>query len=188
MKRVFIAIDISEEARQRAAAYIDALRREFPGPRVGWECPEKLHITLKFLGEVQPDQLPKIESVVADVAVRHISFAMQLAGTGTFSLRGEPRILWLGLAHPVELSDIAARVEEGCSQLGFEPEKRRFSPHLTIARLRDPAGYRGLAAAHRSGGFEPVSFTVTELAIYESQLRPGGSIYTKLAAFSMNQS
>lgn len=183
MKRIFIAVDISETARQRAAEYIDDLRLEFSGLRVGWERPEKLHITLKFLGDVEDEKVAEVVESLNSSAGSSRCFEVELSGTGVFPSPSNPRILWLGLHdQDGKLSATANAVESGCALLGYKKEKREFSPHLTIARLREPHKAQQLAVRHLSNKFEPVSFEVSEIVIYESKLQPTGSIYSKLAA------
>ena len=185
MKRIFIAADISDEARQWAASYIDGLRREFPKFRVGWERPEKLHLTLKFLGDVNEDRIEEVQQRVRDVSKAHKAFPMTLSGTGRFPPKGDPRILWFGANDGGELGAIASRIDRELGVLGFASEKRKFSPHLTIARLREPRSSSALAARHLENDFGPISFQITEIVIYESKLLPSGSIYTPIAVLPL---
>ncbi len=181
MKRIFIAVDISDEARQMAASYIDALRRAFPKLRVGWERPEKLHLTVKFLGDVNDKELIEVRRSVENIAAAGFAFSVSLGGTGVFPPKGDPRILWLGAVDNGHLAPIASALNDEFARLGFERERRKFSPHLTIARLRDPRASTELAAKHRAGVFGPVSFEVREIVLYESKLLPAGAVYTGLA-------
>lgn len=185
MKRIFIAVDISDEARRKAAAYMDTLRRAFPMLRVGWERPEKLHLTLKFLGDVNEDRLNEVQNAVREIAGKNDLFRMTLGGTGRFPLKGDPRILWLGATDEGQAAVMASRIDSRLSTLGFEPQKRGFTPHLTIARLREPRLSEALATRHVGNEFEPVGFEVGEIVIYESKLLPRGSIYTQMAAFPL---
>jgi RNA 2',3'-cyclic 3'-phosphodiesterase len=185
MKRTFIAVDISDEARQKAASYINGLRRVFQQLRVGWERPEKLHLTLKFLGDVNESRLEEVQQTVGEIARAHDAFRMTLSHTGRFPPKGDPKILWIGAHDEGRLGMIASQIDKELTPLGFEPEKRKFSPHLTIARLREPRLSARLAALHVENDFEPVGFEVREIVIYESELLPKGSIYTQVAAFPL---
>lgn len=182
MRRTFVAVDLNEEARRAAEVYIRDLRSQFPNVRVGWERPEKLHLTLKFIGDTGERELAALEEAVSEIAVASPRFELTLAGTGTFPLRGPARILWLGVEAPPVLAEIAHRLESECRALGFEPENRKFSPHLTIGRVREPGRSGGLGEKHRSKDFGPVRMAVEEIVIYESRLQPGGSVYTNIAA------
>lgn len=185
MKRTFIAADISDEARRIAASYIDNLRRAFPHLRVGWERPEKLHLTLKFLGDVNDSLLKEVQAAVAGIAGIQETFPISLGGTGRFPLKGDPRVLWIGARDEGKLEAIVSRIDEKLTPFGFEKEKRKFSPHLTIARLREPRLLFALAKRHLENDFDPVGFEVREIVMYESKLLPKGSIYTQVAAFPL---
>jgi RNA 2',3'-cyclic 3'-phosphodiesterase len=185
MKRVFIAIDISPEARAKVSEYIERLKRSGRDLRVGWEKPEKLHLTLNFLGDVDDHQLAGIEQAVKTVASQFAGFRSRIYGNGRFPPKGDPRILWLGLTDDGTLSKVAHALGREMAKIGFEPEKRKFHPHLTIARLREPRRSTALAAAHTNNKFQGVDFEVKELVLYESRLHPGGSVYSRLAAFPL---
>jgi 2'-5' RNA ligase len=184
MKRLFIAVDISEQARNLAAKYIAELRAAFPEVRVGWERPEKLHLTLKFLGRTSEEQLDAIAQRLKSVADTRRRFRLVLTGRGLFPSARNPRVLWLGIRDvEKKLADLANAVIDEMADLGFEPEKRGFKAHLTIARIKDPPTGGPLAEKHLQMEYEPVEFSVDEIVLYESHLRPKGSIYTKLAIF-----
>ena len=176
-RRLFVAVDISEEARRRAADHIDKMRALVDGVRVGWERAEKLHVTLKFLGKVDEADVAHVSDTTASVAAGFAPFRIALAGTGVFPRLKQPRVLWLGINEERVLPKIAADLESRLSVLGFEVEERPFSPHLTIGRIREQQKAKRLAEAHLQSRFEPVEFTVTELVVYESILRPNGSVY-----------
>jgi 2'-5' RNA ligase len=186
MKRLFIAVDISEEARNVAAKYISALREEFSELRVGWERPEKLHITLAFLGRTEDSQIAEIGEILTRIAKRHVPFQLAMSGRGVFPSARKPRVLWLGVEdRESKLTELAEDVIDEITRLGFEPEKRKFSPHLTIARIKEPQAARNLAEKHLQMKYEPVQFEVGHITLYESQLRPTGSIYSKLKLFKL---
>ncbi|MCC6329927.1 MAG: RNA 2',3'-cyclic phosphodiesterase [Acidobacteria bacterium] len=185
MKRIFIAIDISEEARQMTASYIDSLRRAFPMLRVGWERPEKLHLTLKFLGDVNDATLEKVRQAAMDIASAAGPFRLSLTGTGRFPPKGDPKTLWIGVEDDGQLSAVAARLEDSLHRIGLKAEKRRFTPHLTIGRLREPERSRELAQCHLDSSFGPAAFDVRQITIYESRLQPKGSIYTQLVSLPL---
>lgn len=177
-RRLFIAADISDEARGLAAAHIDGLRRQATDVRVGWERPEKLHVTLKFLGNVAEEMIAAINDAAAAVARSSAPFEITIAGTGAFPNARQPRVLWLGVKDPGEaLLHLAAALDDLLSAHGFEKEKRRYSPHLTIARVRVPQKAKRLAELHLQSRFSSQPFTIDELVVYESRLSPAGSTY-----------
>lgn len=184
MKRIFTAIDISDAARKMCADYIQNLRGEFPDLRVGWEKPEKLHLTLKFLGDTDEMQLSNlIEAVTA--ATRQISdFKLRIIETGAFPSAKNARILWLGVRDAAgDLSKLNELLETEGERRGFAREKRNFKPHLTIARLREPHKSARLIERHLRGSFESEKFSVSEATIYESRLQKSGSIYSIISKY-----
>jgi 2'-5' RNA ligase len=188
MKRIFVAVDISDEAKRRAAEYCAALRREFPNLRVGWEKPEKLHLTLKFLGDTNEKQLSRLTEVVENAAEQIKQFKLQIAGTGVFPSPRNARILWLGVNDEKgSLRKISEVLEAECERIGFAVEKRSFKAHLTIARLREPHKATEIAGKHLENGFEPIEFEVSDIVIYESKLQPTGSIYSVVSKHKLEE-
>ena len=186
MKRIFIAVDISEAARRAAASHVESLRREFSALRVGWERPEKLHLTLKFLGDTAENQLAEVEEAVARAAAELDEFDLRLGAPGVFPNERGGRVLWIGVEdEKSNLARIAGRLEDGCGKIGFAKERRGYRPHLTIARLKEPAASRGLVRRHLEALIEPVGLKISEIVIYESSLQPTGSIYRKLKTFAL---
>ena len=185
-RRIFIAIDISDAARAVCSAHIEQLRREFPKVRVGWERPEKLHITLKFLGDTADDSVDDVVQGISRVAADHHPFKLTIAGPGVFPGSPRPRILWIGIDDPSEaVSKLSRYVEDVCEQLGFEKERKRFHPHITIGRVREPLSARPLAETHLNRMIEPIEFAVNSVAVYESKLLQSGSVYSVLDRASL---
>ncbi|MBS1796657.1 MAG: RNA 2',3'-cyclic phosphodiesterase [Acidobacteria bacterium] len=186
MKRIFVAVEISNEARRRVTALMDSLKHEFPRARVGWEKPEKLHLTLKFLGETTDSQLEELKVIVGKIAVSVPPFKLRIKNTGVFPNPRSPRVLWIDVADEhSRLKQINRELEADCAPLGFPPEKRDFVPHLTIARIREPLAARPLAQKHLQKGFESVGFDVAEIVIYESKLLPSGSVYKAVERYEL---
>lgn len=173
-KRVFAAIDISDEARARVGAYITHLRSDFRHLRVGWEKPEKLHITLRFEANIDDGQLDELTSKASKVAGETQPFNVAVVGPGAFQKGRGSNVLWLGLdagdAQPDPLQTIEARLAE-------DRNSRGFKPHLTVARLRERQNSQDLIKRHLEGTFKKVEFMAAGITIYESTLTPAGSIY-----------
>lgn len=193
-KRIFTAVDISGEAKRKVSAYIENLRKDFPTLRVGWEKQEKLHLTMKFLGDVEEHQLKDLETAISNTAkifsdsMDSPDFKIRISGTGVFPSKRNAKILWLGLRDEAKnLSKINRILETECEKIGFEKEKRDFKAHLTVARLREPHKSKELIEKHLENEFEPVEFDVSEIVIYESKLLPTGSVYKKLESFKFSK-
>lgn len=185
--RLFCAIELPQEIRAQAARHIAALREAAPGVRASWDCEEKLHLTLKFFGDLEEGRVPQLSAALEHAASPINPFELGLSGTGAFPPSGLPRVLWLGVIDPSgQLGKLQQQVDEECTRTGFARERKRFHPHLTIARLRSPEGARVLAALHKGMEFETEAFIVTEIVLIRSELGPHGSRYTKLSHYRLS--
>ncbi|HEV2705393.1 MAG TPA: RNA 2',3'-cyclic phosphodiesterase [Pyrinomonadaceae bacterium] len=185
--RVFFAVELPRSVRESAGEHLSHLRARAPQVRASWERPEKMHVTLKFVGEVALQRIEELKRAAGEAVADVSPFELKIEGTGAFPPRGEPRVLWLGVTDASgELSRLQARLEEACAREGFKREQRAYRPHLTVARLRSPTGTRTLAALHRESAFETEPFTVSELVLVRSQLSPAGSVYTTVSRHALN--
>lgn len=185
-KRIFIAVDISDEVRRKVSDYIETLRREFKNLKVGWEQAEKLHITLKFLGDAEAEKVADVIKICEKISANLQRFSVKIEKTGVFPNLKKARILWLGLQEETNsLKKIYDLLENECEKIGFRKEKRNFKPHLTLARIRQPNKSFELAKKHLEKDFEPVRFEVSEIVIYESKLQKAGSVYFPVKRISI---
>ncbi|RKY62807.1 MAG: RNA 2',3'-cyclic phosphodiesterase [Candidatus Latescibacterota bacterium] len=183
--RTFVAVDISDEARGRVRDLVEELKQYKADVR--WVAPESLHLTLKFLGEIDEGRLEDVFSGVEEAVSGVEPFRMVLEGLGGFPGLGRPRVLWVGVSDGAEeLRNLAARVEGSLEHRGFPREDRPFSPHLTIGRVKRLSGrLRQLTDAMRGGGFGPEEVRVEEVKVMKSDLRPSGAVYTTLRSFPL---
>jgi len=181
--RLFAGIAIPPEVQQSLRRLIDALRGAAPSLR--WSRPENLHITTKFLGEVPEASLERmIETLGALPRVGRI--AIGIRGLGWFPNPHSPRVFWCGVDAPPELAQLARLTEEAVAPFGIERENRKFSPHLTLARVNPGTPVLKLQQAVAAlPSVEFGNFTAFHFHLYESQLAPGGSKYRKLATFPL---
>lgn len=185
-KRIFAAVDISEASRRKIAAYVNDLRIEFGEVRANWEKPEKLHLTLKFFGDTEEFQLAEIEKIVESIAKETGKFNLQLADKGVFPNQKNAHVLWIGINDANNnLIKINSLLKFKGAKIGFASEKRRYKPHLTIARLKDSKNAQHLVNKHLQTQFEPLEFEVSEIVIYQSKLQTSGSIYKKVRIFKL---
>lgn len=180
--RLFVALEIPPERRRSLAAAVASLRSALPA--AGWADPEGWHVTLKFLGPVAEDRLAAVTAVVAAAAGGGQPGDTWLTGLGVFPSPGRARVLWVGLADPAgALAGLAASLEEGMSAEGFPAELRAWTPHLTLARFREPVAVgeslQGVA------GLEPLPFGVREVVLFRSHLSHSGSRYEVLGRFPL---
>jgi 2'-5' RNA ligase len=180
--RLFCAVELPAEVRALAAEHIARLRQALPDVRASWDRAEKIHLTLKFFGDVEESRT-HVLSLAAERAAQSVKpFGLMIAGTGAFPPHKSPRVLWLGIRDPSGgLARLQQALESECAAEGFKREERVFHPHITIARLRGGAGARRLAELHTEIGFEMMELTVKEIVLMRSELGPGGSRYSVLA-------
>ena len=150
-----------------------------------WQTPEQLHLTLHFLGEVDGGQMRRLISSLDQLSAP--AFDMQLQGAGVFPPRGAPRVIWLGLAEPDPVRLIHQRLAKIIDELGLERERRKFAPHVTVARLRKQADTAAAArwvsdhALYRSD-----TFPVDEVHLYSSITSHRGPKYTIEASYALD--
>jgi RNA 2',3'-cyclic 3'-phosphodiesterase len=179
--RAFFAVALSDEARACAERAIEVLRPVVPS-EVRWVPAESQHLTLKFLGEIGEE---RVDALVARASAKLLSvapFELALAGFGAFPSAREARVLWLGVARGAGLLAKLARKLDGASKVaGAERERRPFSAHLTLGRLREPARVE----IERLAAPAAPPWIVSEVVLYESRLAPDGARYVPLAHLAL---
>ncbi len=186
--RLFVAIFLPKTILDHLAFH-EKFHTELPSLR--WIPPESLHITLKFLGNVQPHQVDGIRSVLSTVAAGHSAFDLRLENGGAFPSLKNPRVFWTGISGGMDvLGKMAKRMESSLEGLGFAAENRKFRPHVTLAKPR------GERSSVNEGAlfcklFEPYQspmFHVDFIHLTESRLGPTGSRYEILQSFPLGTS
>ncbi len=183
--RSFIAIELPEEVKLG----LHRLQCELRSPQhtfVKWVAPEGIHLTLKFLGNITPQKIAGITEVMKQASDGISPFQLQVTEIGAFPNLRQPRVLWIGIKGDVDkLATLQKRIDLGLASLGFAKETRAFTPHLTLARLREgvpPRDCRGFGELVSKTPIEVnYKFTVTSLSLMKSQLQPGGAVYSRLA-------
>lgn len=178
--RSFVAVLLDEVVREAVAAEVDRLR---PLARsVAWVGSQNLHLTLKFLGELQSDALEAAEEGLAEAVSGVEPFTVGFHGLGAFPGLARPRVIWVGVVQGArECQALQACVEAALAQRGFPKEARAYTPHLTIGRVREPRGLAALQQAitqNAQKGFGGVS--VSSVSLMRSELHPAGARYTEL--------
>jgi 2'-5' RNA ligase len=175
--RAFFAADLAPETRERTAAAQQALRAAAP-ESVRWVPPEKLHLTLKFLGAVACEGIPKLAAAAAARLAGRGGFEVALGGFGAFPNARAARVVWIGVREgSAELARLARRLDAAAVKVGVPRERRPYRAHLTLGRLRDPAP----VPLERAPAVEIPPFRVEEVVLYESQPTAEGSRYVALA-------
>jgi 2'-5' RNA ligase len=184
-RRLFVALEPPEPVRRRLGALQAELRRAASRApdEIRWVPPENVHLSLQFLGAVPEERVAGVETALRAAAKTSRSLALELKGAGGFPSARRPRVLWAGVGGDV--AALGAFVEElgrRLAPLGFPPEERAFSPHLTLGRARDTRGAPGLAGAlAHAAGADGAPWRAVEVVLFESHLSPKGPRYEAIA-------
>jgi RNA 2',3'-cyclic 3'-phosphodiesterase len=196
--RIFIGIDLDSQVQTQIERFVGGIQGLAPDAR--WLRPESLHITLKFIGEQTPAQVEAIAERLRSVKAR--AFDLRVSGYGFFPTAKAPRVFWIGVSPVSELATLAASIDAATSEAGVPREERPYSPHLTLAR--GGPGRRSGSPKWRPGDtpnaiFEMLqkrlasikepnfgTMSAREFILYQSQLSPAGSKYTRLQTFRLS--
>lgn len=185
--RTFVAVEISSEIRTRAAQLMAKLNST--AAKVRWVEPHNLHLTLKFLGDVDLLEIPELCQAVTDAVADLPPFEIEARGAGVFPDLSNPRTVWLGIGRGTdEMVELHAAVERSLTGLGFRRDQRRFRPHLTIGRVRG-AGPGNSELAERvaeQADFSGGVASVEEVVVFSSELGREGPTYEMLATAALN--
>lgn len=191
MTRTFIAVRLPDAIRAQLALQIEALKPRLPAS-VRWVAPESLHLTLAFLGELDDARLAAAEEAAAVAAREGAPFTLALTHLGAFGPARSPRVIWAGVSGDVSaLANLQDRLATELELRGFPREDRPFSPHLTLARIKEPLPPdtgRAVPALLRSAPAEHGSWQVHELCAMKSELARSGARYTCLHAYPLEGS
>ena len=182
LTRSFIALEFSDEVKSEFAR-IEKLFRE-SGADVKWVDPLMAHLTLKFLGSVTNDQISSISERLRTIASHFTPFGIKLESAGSFPKWDFPRVVWIGIGEGGEtIKKVAKEVEDAMAAEGFEGEKRAFSPHITIGRVRSPKNKDKLKSIALKMEVKPVSCDISRIVLFKSELLRTGAVYSELASF-----
>ena len=184
--RLFVGVELDDAVRAAAGAAAEKLRSAFKRRRINldarWSPPENLHVTIWFVGEVPDDRAAAIRGVL-DQPFSEPRFDLSVAGCGAFPPSGPPRVIWFGLSAGVDpLKRLYAEVASRFSPLGLEPERRAYSPHLTIARVKDvPRGaVRDVRTVLADASPACGTCTIDAVTLFRSRTSPKGATYEPL--------
>jgi 2'-5' RNA ligase len=179
--RAFLAVNLSVPTIRAVTEYQQALRKETPRElRVAWVNPASMHLTVKFLGPIEPEAVEAIADTLARGLVTAQPFEVRVQGAGAFPTAERPRVLWVGVEDPQGgLATLARDVEGWMEELGFAREERAFSPHLTLGRVKE--GHAPIDALLGAAATKQFGATVLrEIVLYESRLARAGAEYIAL--------
>lgn len=184
--RSFVAVELPEDARFRVRAVIERLRDLVASPDIKWVASANIHLTLKFLGQVPSDRLEEVQRRLTPACVATPYLRFEVHTLGGFPSVESPRVIWAGLSGDIDpVSELARRIDTTLAELGFSRENRPFTPHLTLARVRQEASGRTRSAIgtaikqcnHVTG----IEFEANGISLMRSQLTPRGAVYDRMA-------
>lgn len=174
--RLFIAIDLPGSVKNELLTAVGQMGQQLPNRTVRWVKPAQMHLTLRFLGDTAVSQLPALQEELSQLAGHHAAFRLHLNDVGAFPNRKRPRVVWVGLDGDLDvLQAMQAELEDRIVQLGWSREKRPFSPHVTLGRIKDA---RQVQALNWDVELAEKYFGVTAVQLVQSELRPSGAVYT----------
>ena len=189
--RAFIAVEIPHEIQQAIHSQAVSVLRKTTDSLVRWVSPENMHLTLKFLGDVSPTNVDLLTRMLSAEADSAHCFDLQIGGLGSFPSLRKPRVLYIGIQAPAGLEALQRGVEAASRRLGYESEDRGFSPHLTIGRVRQDASttdQQKIRQALEKIRIDSLGMArVDSVHLFKSDLRPTGSVYTKLFSAPFKQ-
>jgi 2'-5' RNA ligase len=185
--RTFIAIEIPGAVISKIRELQEGIRTY--GLKIRWVRAENIHLTIKFLGDVEEVKINEISETVSKTVEGFAPILIQAKGVGAFPGVKRPRVLWVGLSGQLEtLVRLQRTLDENLSVLGLPIEKRPFKGHLTMGRIKDKIDVRKFADALMAfRGFESETFAAGRIILYKSELKPSGAVYTRLTSASLNK-
>jgi len=185
--RSFVAIELSPDTK----AQIEEIQNELKTSTadVRWVRSKGMHLTLKFLGGIQEEQIPEIAEILTHCSAETGRFNLTIHSLGAFPNETNPKVIWIGVEDKSgRLGTLQQSIEKGLAAIGFKEEKRAFTPHLTLGRLKSPKGRRALGQRlEASRECDCGTFAVKEIFLFKSDLKPSGAVYTNRKTFSLSE-
>jgi 2'-5' RNA ligase len=177
MPRLFIAVDLPDTIKKN----LETMFFGIPGAR--WVAPDQIHLTVRFIGDVDGALFLDIKNTLEEVNI--LPFDLQLKGVGHFPPRGTPRVLWVGLDKSEPLQLLRKKVDSTLLKIGLDSERRKFSPHITLARLKNTPLQKIANFLSGNGLFSQEPFQVDDFKLYSSTLTPKGAIHKVERVYSL---
>ncbi|MFQ6674994.1 MAG: RNA 2',3'-cyclic phosphodiesterase [Fidelibacterota bacterium] len=182
--RTFLAVELPNEVK-RTARYLHTTVQARPGV-VKWLKSANIHLTLRFLGPTPEEEVSRINDAMARVIKDHTDFTLRIEGTGVFPRRERPRVLWMGVDGEVEsLNEMVADINRALDGLGYPPEEREYVPHVTIGRIRYPQKVTPDVSDFLNSKYRSIVCEVHKVTFFQSDLVPGGPIYSVLGVHEL---
>jgi 2'-5' RNA ligase len=179
--RVFLALDLPNETKEFLLEKIQLID---PDRELRWEKSNKFHLTLKFIGDVEEELLPKINDVLNNLAAEYKPFELKLDRFGKFKRNGKVAVLWAGFEENSNLSEFVEKINIALSQFGISKEVKKITPHITLLRIRKHVN-KEIINKFDNLEHEPVKYVASEIELIRSTLKPSGSVYKVLEKYNL---
>jgi 2'-5' RNA ligase len=179
--RLFIALPLPEDTHHALGRIIQELKRASAAVR--WVHQDHIHLTLRFLGDTDQSLVPQLKQLIDTKAHAHAALTVTLDRLGAFPNLRNPRVYWISASDQVmvnQLQNLAAQIEQGVRELGFEPEKKLFKPHLTLGRVKQPDNLERLGQLIETYRLPSLRVPLSTVVLFHSTLTPQGPIYRRL--------
>jgi 2'-5' RNA ligase len=185
MIRCFISVEIPSIILAQIEEYIAQLRLH--APNIKWVRAAGIHITLKFLGEISENRVEQVRDKLAPICITHKIFNLTAQGSGFFPSKNKPRVVWIGLDQDRERSlyKLHQWIDDVMETLNFQREKRRFSPHITLGRIKNLGNFSELYSYLDKNPFPATSFSVDSVKLMRSILKPEGAKYSVIESYPL---
>jgi RNA 2',3'-cyclic 3'-phosphodiesterase len=183
MARLFIGIKL--ENQQKLIEISNSVRKQLPNSVANWVNPENFHLTLKFLGEIEDFYINSIRIPLTDISQKNISFPLHYNKLGFFGSISHPKVIWFDFKPNEKLTNLHRSIEKSLIEVGFEPHEKKYSPHLTFARVKKLSELNNFENILKSQHVHNEKVTVDKFQLIESILKPSGPVYNTVAEFNL---
>lgn len=189
--RIFVAVDLPPHMLEKIEEITTFFNNKTPPKALKWVEKDNLHLTIKFIGEINNDQVEPIKHILSKSLADHNAFDIEISGLGMYPHKNSPRVIWLGITNKKPLINIFKILDKSLTAQDIKPEQRGFTPHLTIARVRrntDKATVKEIGEILSQFKVDDLgNITIDQVKLYQSVLTPSGPIYTNLFSVPLNQ-
>ena len=189
--RAFIAVDFPETILKKLSEIISFFQSQVPDEAVKWVAPENTHLTIKFIGDLPPDRLGQVKDILQSSLEKQKAFEIAIKGLGMFPNKRAPRVIWLGISEGEPLITIHHKLDTALEKADINRDKREFSPHLTIARIRGKTDRKMTQEIGKTLSEYKIRslgrVTIEQITLYQSDLTSTGPIYTPLLTIPLDK-
>ncbi len=185
--RTFLCFPLPSEVSSKKNMLFSTLQGS--NANIKWVKNENLHLTLKFIGHTREKDIPKIIDAVNDVTINHKPFILKATGTGCFPKKERPRTLFMRVEGRLNLlNHLFKKIEKQLEKLGFSKDHLKYSPHITLAKIKYPQSHTPDIDVFLKSSYDPIDLSIDRVQFFASELLPSGAIYSLLKTFPLGES